>query len=304
MDEARQTAGTASGDLELQLVANAIRHDIITELEAAGSGHPGGSLSVTDILTVLWFSGVMNYDVDDPHAPWRDRLVLSKGHAAPALYGVFHQLGWLEDDDMLTLRKLGSKLQGHPDSNMLDVLDVCSGSLGQGLSVSCGIALGYRMDAKAKGKEPWDAAHVWCVLGDGELQEGSNWESFMFAAHQGLDNLTALIDLNNLQIDGHVTEVNTLGDIDAKLAAFGWNVMRVDGHDVTAIREACERALAHKGEPTVIVCETVKGKGVSFMEDVCSWHGVAPNAEQAAQALAELDEVRARLEKEVAADGE
>lgn len=297
MNETGTVPGSTRDDLELQLIANAIRQDIVVELEAAGSGHPGGSLSAADILTVLWFSGVMRYDPDDPVAPWRDRMVLSKGHAAPALYAVFHQLGWVDDEELLTLRKLGSRLQGHPDSNLIDALDVCSGSLGQGLSVSCGIALGFRLDAKARSMEPWQASHVWCVLGDGELQEGSNWESLMFAAHRGLDNLTVLVDLNNLQIDGHVTDVNSLGDLDGKLAAFGWNVLRADGHDVTGLRESCEQALRHKGEPTAIICETIKGKGVSFMEDVASWHGVAPDADQAAQALEELRAERARLEK-------
>lgn len=283
--------------LRVELVANAMRHDIVRMLEAARSGHPGGSLSATDILATLYFSGEMSYDADDPTNHSGDRFFLSKGHAAPALYAVFHQLGWVGDEDLATLRHLGSRLQGHPDCHALKGLEICSGSLGQGLSVSAGVALGLKVDDAGS-----DAPRrVFCLLGDGEMQEGSNWEALMFAAHRGLDNLVALLDLNDLQIDGHVSDVCSLGDIDAKLAAFGWNVRRVNGHDVAALLDALDWAKANlgSGRPSVIVCETVKGKGVSFMEDKVGWHGVAPSAEEADAAIAELDAARAELEKEV-----
>ncbi len=279
----------------LELAANDLRHDIIAMLAKSHSGHPGGSLSAADVMSALFFSGVMDYDASDPNDHSRDRFFLSKGHAAPVLYAVYHRLGWLTDEDMDTLRQLGSKLQGHPDSHACPGVEVCSGSLGQGLSVSAGCALGLKLDAKAAGTAP---QQVFCLLGDGELQEGSNWEALMFAAHRGLDNLCAIIDLNNLQIDGHVTDVCSLGDIDAKLAAFGWNVTRVNGHDIAAVVDALAAAKAATGAPQAIVCETVKGKGVSFMEDQASWHGNAPSAEQAAVAIQELDAARALIEKE------
>jgi transketolase len=193
---------------------------------------------------------------------------------------------------MLTLRQLGSKLQGHPDSHACPGVEACSGSLGQGLSVSAGIALGLRMD------DPATTRRVYCLCGDGEMQEGSNWEALMFAAHRRLDNLTMFLDLNNLQIDGHVTDVCSLGDVEAKLAAFGWNVQVVDGHDVDAIGLAIAKAKDVHGQPQAIVCSTVKGKGVSFMEDQQGWHGVAPDHDQAEAARAELDAERALLEKE------
>ena len=290
---AAQDAGSV---LEIELVANAMRHDIIRMLEAAKSGHPGGSLSATDIMATLYFSGEMDYDRENPDDHSRDRFFLSKGHAAPALYAAFHQLGWVADEDLPTLRHLGSKLQGHPDCHALRGLEVCSGSLGQGLSISAGVALGLKLDDAPEARR-----RVFCVLGDGEMQEGSNWEAMMFAAHHGLDNLVAFLDLNNLQIDGHVTDVCSLGDIDAKFAAYGWGVRRVCGHDVAALLDALRWAKGNLGSgcPTAILCETVKGKGVSFMEDACGWHGVAPSADEAAAAIAELDAARAELEKEV-----
>ncbi|MCH3967252.1 MAG: transketolase [Atopobiaceae bacterium] len=281
---------------QIRLIANAMRHDVITELEASKSGHPGGSLSAADIVATLFFSGLMKYDPKQPDDHSQDHFILSKGHAAPVLYAAFHQLGWLTDDDMLTLRQLGSKLQGHPDAHACPGVEVCSGSLGQGLSVSTGIALGLKMDAKRDGTDPH---HVFCVLGDGEMQEGSNWEALMFAASRGLDNIVAFLDLNNLQIDGHVTDVCTLGDVDAKLTAFGWSVQHIDGHDVDAIEAATSAALAHTGNPSIVVCDTIKGKGVSFMEDQQGWHGVAPDHDQAAAAIAELDAQLEELEKEV-----
>ncbi|MEY8437292.1 transketolase [Atopobiaceae bacterium 24-176] len=279
----------------LELAANDLRHDIIAMLAKSRSGHPGGSLSAADIMAALFFSGVMDYNASDPNDHSRDRFFLSKGHAAPVLYAVYHRLGWLDDEDLMTLRQLGSKLQGHPDSHACPGVEVCSGSLGQGLSVSAGCALGLKLDAEAAGTAP---QQVFCLLGDGELQEGSNWEALMFAAHRGLDNLCAIVDLNNLQIDGHVTDVCSLGDIDAKLAAFGWSVTRVNGHDMAAVTDALAAAKAAAGAPQAIVCETIKGKGVSFMEDQASWHGNAPSAEQAAAAIAELDAARALIEKE------
>ena len=281
---------------ELRLRANEMRHDIITMLESAKSGHPGGSLSVTEILAALFFGGVMKYDPSDPHWPGRDRLILSKGHASPALYAAFKQIGWVREEELPTLRHLGSRLRGHPDSNVLDGVEVCSGSLGQGLAISCGIALGLRLDAKKSGET--ELAHVWCICGDGEMQEGSNWESLMFGAHRKLGNVTLIVDLNNLQIDGHVTDVNSLGDIDAKLEAFGWKTQHVDGHDFKAVIDALNAARAVTDQPTAVVCDTIKGKGVSFMEDVAEWHGVAPNHDQATAALAELDRERETIEKE------
>ena len=280
---------------ELKLIANDLRRDIITMLEKSKSGHPGGSLSSAEIISVLYFSGLMRYDADKPEDPFIDHFVLSKGHAAPVLYAAFHQLGWISDEDILTLRQLGSKLQGHPDCHCCPGLEVCTGSLGQGLSIAAGIALGLKKDAAAAGTEP---NRVFVLLGDGEMQEGSNWESIMFAGNQGLDNMIAFLDKNRLQIDGPVDEVNSLGDIQAKFASFGWDVMTVDGHDVSALTEATSAAIEHTGTPTVIVCYTVKGKGVSFMENQVGWHGSAPNAEQAAQALAEIAAKRAEIEKE------
>jgi transketolase len=280
---------------EVRLIANDLRHDIIRMLEASKSGHPGGSLSAADIVATVWFSGVMSYDPKDPKWKGRDRFVLSKGHAAPVLYATFRQLGWLTDDDVMSLRQLGSRCQGHPDNKVCPGVEVRAGSLGQGLSVASGFALGLKADAEAADAEP---KHVFVVLGDGEMQEGSNWEALMFAAHHKLDNVTAFLDLNNLQIDGHVTDVCSLGDVDAKLEGFGWYVQRVDGHDVDAILEAAKRAKEHKGQPSIVICETVKGKGVSFMEDQQAWHGKAPSADEAAKAIAELDAERARLEKE------
>lgn len=281
---------------EVRLVANAMRHDVIHMLEVSKSGHPGGSLSATDILATLLFSGAMDFNPADPADHSADRLFLSKGHAAPALYAAYHQLGWLADEDMDTLRQLGSKLQGHPDSHACPGVEVCSGSLGQGLAVAAGAALGMRLDAKRAG-QPAHRAYVVC--GDGEMQEGSNWEALMFAAHEGLDNLTMLLDLNNLQIDGHVSDVCSLGDIYGKLSSFGWSVQAVDGHSVEALVAALAKAKEVKGQPQAIVCSTVKGKGVSFMEDQQGWHGVAPTPEQAQAAMAELDQEREQLLKEV-----
>ena len=277
-------------DDEIALIANRMRHDIIAMLEAAGTGHPGGSLSSADILATLFFSGVLGYDPADPKNPERDRFVLSKGHIAPALYALLAQVGYLPAEELKTLRKLGSRLQGHPDSNLCPGVEVGTGSLGQGLSIAAGMALGLRLDAAAAG-EGTVPQRVFALLGDGELQEGMNWEAAMFAAHRDLDNLVALVDNNNLQIDGHVSDVCDVAPIGAKFEAFGWHAIHADGHSVPAIRAALAEALATEGRPSVIVFKTIKGKGVSFMEDQAKWHGNAPSAEQAAEALAEIDAV-------------
>lgn len=282
-------------DGQTALLANHIRHDIIRMLAQSKSGHPGGSLSASDIVASLFTSGTMNFDAENPSWEARDHFLLSKGHAAPVLYALYHQLGWITDADLMTLRQLDSKLQGHPDSHTLPGIDVCAGSLGQGLSVAAGEALGFLLDAKASSEAP---THVFVLLGDGEMQEGSNWEALMFAAHQNLTNLTAILDLNNLQIDGFVSQVNSLGDIDAKIKAFGWNVLHVNGHAIAEIKDALVKARSLTEAPTMIICDTIKGKGVSFMENQAKWHGSAPNAEQANEALAELDQQKADIEKE------
>ena len=283
-------------DDELKLAANTLRRDVIDMLEKSKSGHPGGSLSAADIVATLFFSGVMKYNHNNPEDHTEDRFFLSKGHVAPVLYAAYHLLDWLHDEDMVTLRQLGSRLQGHPDCHACPGIEVCSGSLGQGLSVAAGCALGLSLDALANGER---AKKVFVLLGDGELQEGSNWEACMFAAHQKLDNLIAIVDLNNLQIDGHVTDVCSLGDIDEKFRSFGWNVLRVNGHEVTEVRQALLAARdgreAGNTAPTVVICQTVKGKGVSFMEDQASWHGNAPSADQADLAREELDAARELL---------
>lgn len=280
---------------EIKLMANTMRHEIIQMLTRAGSGHPGGSLSAVDVIATLYFSGLMNYDENDPTWEGRDFFILSKGHAAPALYAAIHQLGWVSDEDIDSLRTLGSKLQGHPDSKVTPGVEVCTGSLGQGLSVGAGAALGFKLDAK---RAKCDPRRVFVMTGDGELQEGQNWEAIMFAAQHHLDNLILYCDINNLQIDGRVTDVNSLGNLSAELCDFGWYVQEIDGNDVTAIENATRAALAYGGKPCAILCDTVKGKGVSFMEDAVGWHGSAPSQEQAAIALADLDRERQELESE------
>lgn len=282
--------------LQVKLMANEIRQDIIKLVSAGKSGHPGGSLSAADIMAVLFFDDVMDYNKDDATDKSQDRFFLSKGHAAPVLYATFHQLGWVKDSELGTLRQLGSRLQGHPDCHALPGVEVCSGSLGQGLSVASGCALGLQLDAQAAQTQPHK---VFVLLGDGELQEGSNWEAAMFAAHRGLDNLIAIVDSNNLQIDGHVEDVCSLGDLPAKFQAFGWNALTVNGHCIRQLEQALAAAKAHKGAPSVIVCTTVKGKGVSFMEDQAGWHGKAPNEEQTAQALDELQAEHDKISQEV-----
>lgn len=266
--------------------ARGMRRDIVEMIAAAGSGHPGGSLSSADIVATLYFGGVLRHDPTDPGWPERDRFVLSKGHAAPVLYAALAQAGYFGHDHLSTLRKLGSILQGHPDSKKTPGVEISTGSLGQGLSVAAGLATGLRGGEVAEPSV--QDRTVFVLLGDGELQEGQVWEAAMFAAHEGLSNLVAIVDDNGLQIDGACTEVMCLGEIEAKFAAFGWRTLTCDGHDVEAIRAALMEARSHSGGPCVVVAHTVKGKGVSFMEDHAGWHGKAPSADETAQALAEL----------------
>ena len=260
-------------------IAKQMRIDIVEMLAAAGSGHPGGSLSATDILAVLYFDK-MHIDPTNPDDPDRDRLVLAKGHAAPALYAALAQRGFFPREDLITLRKSGSHLQGHPNMQTTPGVEMSTGSLGQGLSVANGMALAGRLDGRDY--------YVYCIMGDGEIEEGQVWEAAMSASHYGLDHVIAFVDHNHLQIDGNNDQVMTVNPIDEKFRAFGWDVVCIDGHDFQAISDAIDHAKATKGKPTVIVAETVKGKGVSFMEDQVGWHGVAPNAEQAERAVAEL----------------
>lgn len=269
--------------VELELKANEIRKDIVAMIAEAGSGHPGGSLSCTDIMTALYFGGIMKYDAQNPQMEDRDRFVMAKGHAAPALYATLAHAGFFPREELMTLRKLGTRLQGHPDMNLCPGVEVSTGSLGQGLSVCAGMCCGLRLQGSD--------ASVFAILGDGETQEGQVWEAAMFAAHQKLDHLVAIVDHNHLQIDGNIADVCNPDDLGEKFAAFGWDVRRVDGHNMDAVAETLAAAKAdHSGKPHVIIAETIKGKGVSFMENLASWHGSAPNAEQAAQALAELEE--------------
>ena len=262
--------------------ANAMRKDIIEMIHEAGSGHPGGSLSCTDILAALYFGDVMTYDPAHPTSDTRDRFILAKGHAAPALYAALAEAGFFSKDELKTLRKLGSRLQGHPDSKLLPGVEVSTGSLGQGLSVAAGLAAGLRL----KGGDQ----KVYTVLGDGECEEGQVWEAANFAAAEALGNLVAIVDSNGLQIDGCLCDVCSAGELDEKFAAFGWDVHHVDGHDIDALT-ALFTSLPRKatGKPQAIIAKTVKGKGVSFMENQVGWHGKAPDAEQTKQALAELE---------------
>ena len=268
-------------ETHLKAKALEMRMDIVRMISQAGSGHPGGSLSCIDILDALYFGGVLKHDPANPDDPDRDRFILAKGHAAPALYATLAHAGYFPVEELSTLRKLGTRLQGHPDSNQLPGVEVSTGSLGQGLSIAAGAAAGAKLDGR-------DFC-VFALLGDGECQEGQVWEAAMFAAHRGLDNLVAVVDRNCLQIDGNTAEVCDPGDVGAKFAAFGWDATEVDGHDVGALVEALSRAKADRtGVPHAIIAHTVKGKGVSFMENQAGWHGKAPNAEQTEQALAEL----------------
>lgn len=272
---------------ELQKIANEVRKGIVTAVHAAGAGHPGGSLSAADIFTYLYFEE-MNINPDEPKDPNRDRFVLSKGHTAPGLYSVMAQRGYFPVEELKTLRKLGSRLQGHPSMQYLPGLDMSSGSLGQGISVACGMALSAKLDNKD--------FRTYTLLGDGEIEEGQVWEAAMFAGFRKLDNLVVIVDNNGLQIDGPVDEVCSPYPIDKKFEAFNFHVINVDAHDFDAIRAAFKEARETKGQPTAIIAHSTKGKGVSFMENQVSWHGVAPNDEEYAKAMEDLEKIGASLE--------
>ena len=272
---------------QLQIKACKVRMGIIEGVYNAKSGHPGGSLSVADILTYLYFEH-MNIDPKNPKWEDRDRFVLSKGHTAPALYAVLAHRGFFPVEELKTLRKPGSMLQGHPSMKLTPGIDMSTGSLGQGISTAVGMALGAKLGEKSN--------RVFPVLGDGEIEEGQVWEAAMFASAKGLDNLVAVVDNNNLQIDGSVSEVNSPYPIPEKFRAFGWNVIEIHAHSFDEIDAAFNAAAEFKGKPTAIIAKSVKGKGVSFMEDQCSWHGAAPNEEQYNQAMAELQAALAELE--------
>ena len=274
---------------ELKLTACKVRMGIIEGVHAAKSGHPGGSLSIADVLTYLYFDK-MNIDPKNPDKADRDRLVLSKGHAAPALYSVLAHRGYFDTELLKTLRHTGSILQGHPDKKHIPGVDMSSGSLGQGISAATGMAL----SAKHFG----DNFRVYTIVGDGESEEGQVWEAAMFAAAKKLNNLTAFIDVNGLQIDGTVEEVNNPLPLDEKFAAFGWNVIVIDGHDFEQIEKATLDAQNVTDKPTAIIMKTVKGKDVSFMENNVGWHGSAPNDEQYETAMAELKKIYAEIEAE------
>lgn len=267
---------------QLRKDAAYIRLLTLEGLHCAQSGHTGGSLSIADMLAVL-YRKQMNVDPKNPHNPERDRFVLSKGHAAPSLYATLAYCGFFPKEDLKQLRRLAGHLQGHPSLRKTPGVDMSTGSLGQGLSAANGMAMSLKYD-----KNP---AHVYCIVGDGEIQEGQIWEAAMSAAHYKLDNLTLFADLNGLQIDGNVTDVMNDYPVKEKFEAFGWNVIEIDGHDVEAIDKAIEEAKTVKGKPTAIMAKTIKGKGVSFMEGQASWHGTAPNDEQYAQAVKELEEL-------------
>lgn len=259
--------------------ARQMRGHIIRMLAASGSGHPGGSLSSVELLAYLYFHK-MNIDPEKPKMPERDRFVLSKGHAAPVLYAALAERGFFDKSQVLTLRKFKSIIQGHPDMKRTPGVDVSSGSLGQGLSIGNGMAIAAKLD-----KKPY---HVYVLMGDGELEEGQVWEALMTSVHYKLDNLTAFVDYNHLQIDGEIENVKSLTDVPARFKAFGWNVLEVDGNDFNELDRAVTEAEAVKGKPSMIVMHTVKGKGVSFMENQAGWHGKAPTPKEAEAALKEL----------------
>ena len=263
----------------LREICKDVRADIVRMTAAAGSGHPGGSLSAVEAMTVLYFN-VMNHRPAEPEWPDRDRFFLSKGHACPVLYSVMARSGYFPVEELLTLRKCGTRLQGHPSCKTLPGIEVSSGSLGQGLSIANGFALSAKINRKDY--------RAYCLMGDGELQEGQIWEAIMTAAHYKLDNVCAIVDYNGLQIDGDVEKVMGLAPLQQKWESFNWNVIEADGHDLPALQAAYESAARTKGKPSVIIMKTIKGKGISFMENVAGWHGKAPNSEELRQALAEI----------------
>lgn len=265
----------------LKKTAKNMRRNILKMIHTAKSGHPGGSLSAADILAVLYKKSLnipIKWD-KDPNFKNRDRFILSKGHAAPVLYAALAECGIIPEEELLTLRKINSRLQGHPAKGHIEGVEASTGSLGQGLSLACGVAMGLKLDKKS--------ANVVVYLGDGELQEGSCWEGFMQAAHRNLDNLIAIIDRNKLQIDGCTEDVMALNNVAEKIKAFGWDVIEINGHDFNEIYDAIEKGKT-SNKPFAIVANTIKGKGISFMENQAGWHGKAPNDEQLAQALEEL----------------
>lgn len=264
----------------LKKIAVEVRKDIIEEVYSAKSGHPGGALSCADILTVLYFNQ-MNVDEKKPEDPNRDRLILSKGHASPALYAVLAEKGYFPKEELKNFRKIGSKLQGHPDMKNIPGVDMTTGSLGQGLSAGVGMALASKMD-KAGCK-------IYCILGDGEIEEGQVWEALTAASKNKLDNLCVILDNNNLQIDGEIEKVGGMSNITEKLLSFGFNVVNINGHNIDEIIDAITTAKQTKGKPTAIIAKTVKGKGISFMENNASWHGKAPNEEEYNLAIEELN---------------
>ena len=266
--------------LELMKTANEVRKGIVTAVHSAKSGHPGGSLSAADIYTYLYFEE-MNIDPKDPKKADRDRFVLSKGHTAPGYYSTLAHRGFFPVEDLTTLRKVGSYLQGHPDMKHIPGVDMSSGSLGQGISAAVGMAISAKLSD--------DDYRVYTLLGDGEIQEGQVWEASMLAGHRKLDNLVVIVDNNNLQIDGKITDVNSPYPIDKKFEAFNFHVINIDGNAFDQIEAAFKEARETKGMPTAIIAKTIKGKGVSFMEDQAGWHGKAPNDEQYAQAMEELE---------------
>ena len=265
---------------ELKDTAKTVRSDIVTMVHKAGSGHPGGSLSAADILTTLYFD-VMKLDPEHPDWDGRDRFILSKGHVTPVIYSVLARRGFFPVEELWTFRKLGSILQGHPHKQSTPGLDCSSGSLGQGLSIANGIALGFKKQEKTN--------RVFCLMGDGELQEGQIWEAVMTAGQHKLDNICGIVDYNKVQLDGNVPDIKDMGDLCEKWHAFGWNVIELDGHDIEQVLRAFRMAESFKGKPTVLIANTVKGKGVSFMENQCAWHGAAPNAEQLEKALQDIN---------------
>ena len=264
---------------ELQEYSQKVRQGIIEAVYNAQSGHPGGSLSIADILTVLYFNQ-MNIDEKNPQAKGRDRLVLSKGHTAPALYSVLALRGFFDFDEIKTLRNINSRLQGHPDMKKIPGVDASTGSLGQGLSIANGMALASKMNS--------EGVRVYCICGDGEIEEGQIWEAAMTSAHYKLDNLCIIVDNNNLQIDGKVNEVMNIYPIDKKFESFGFATINVDGHNIEELIRAFDTAKKTKGKPTAIIANTIKGKGVSFMENIVGWHGKAPNQEEYLLAMKEL----------------
>ncbi|MCL2807779.1 MAG: transketolase [Coriobacteriia bacterium] len=268
---------------ELIRVADKMRCNVVRMLTEAGSGHPGGSLSAAEIMSVLWFGGIMRYRADDPAWGKRDRFVLSKGHVAPILYAAMAQAGFLEESELLSLRKLGGRLQGHPDCLKLPGVEVSTGSLGQGLSIATGMALGLALNGGDQ--------KVFCLIGDGECQEGQIWEAVLYAATRKVKNLIAIVDNNGLQIDGAVKDICDLGNLAKKFSEFGWLALEVDGHDVDALYTAFDEATSSEFvRPRVIIAHTIKGRGVSFMENSSGWHGKTINVDQCKSALLELGE--------------